>query len=33
MKNSKKVSDIPLMNDEKLTKFWDNNEIHTLRHR
>jgi len=26
MKNSKKVSDIPLMNDEKLAKFWDNNE-------
>ena len=26
MKNSKKVSAIPLMNDEKLTKFWDNNE-------
>jgi hypothetical protein len=26
MKNSKKVSDIRLMNDEKLAKFWDNNE-------
>ncbi len=26
MKNSKKVSDIPLMNDENLAKFWDNNE-------
>ena len=26
MKSSKKVSDIPLMNDEKLAKFWDNNE-------
>jgi len=26
MKNSKKVSDIPPMNDEKLAKFWDNNE-------
>ncbi len=26
MKNSKKVSNIPLMNDEKLAKFWDNNE-------
>ena len=26
MKNSKKVSDISLMNDEKLAKFWDNNE-------
>jgi len=26
MKNSKKVSAIPLMNDEKLAKFWDNNE-------
>ena len=26
MKNSKKVSAIPLMNDENLAKFWDNNE-------
>ncbi|MBW2589386.1 MAG: hypothetical protein JRD71_01485 [Deltaproteobacteria bacterium] len=26
MKNSKKVSAIPPMNDEKLAKFWDNNE-------
>jgi hypothetical protein len=26
MKSSKKVSAIPLMNDEKLAKFWDNNE-------
>ncbi|MDL2123906.1 MAG: hypothetical protein LWX51_12675 [Deltaproteobacteria bacterium] len=26
MKNSKKVSDIPPMNDEKLAKFWYNNE-------
>ncbi len=26
MKNSRKVSAIPLMNDEKLAKFWDNNE-------
>ena len=26
MKNSKKVSDISPMNDEKLAKFWDNNE-------
>ena len=26
MKDSKKVSDIPFMNDEKLEKFWDSNE-------
>ena len=26
MKDTKKVSDIHAMNDEKLVKFWDNNE-------
>lgn len=26
MKDSKKVSDIPLMNDENLEKFWDSSE-------
>ena len=26
MKSSKKISDIPLMNDEELEKFWDKNE-------
>ena len=26
MKNSKKVSDIPLMGDENLEQFWDSNE-------
>ena len=26
MKNAKKVSAIPPMNDEELAKFWDNNE-------
>jgi hypothetical protein len=30
MKNSKKVRAIPLMNDEKLAKFWDNNEPEDL---
>jgi len=31
MKNSKKVSDISLMNDEKLAKFWDNNDRESKR--